>query len=700
MVLPDDKTTARQANDMPDGVLNNAFLPPGIRLSDLDTERAGQATSSLLSSSRRVGEWVGAEAKEVEMQDAQMKDAGGADDDSKRTATVQGSSPPDKVDRSDAAATAGSKRSAGDSEGSTTSWPSSTGKTDGSGATIEVARSKRSKISAGDSEDTVTSRAASSLSGVADGSLLTTRVGSKTSTSMVRSGSTPSASTTSSTSTGPGSQGISTVPAALDGPSEQRGSSSAGPSSNNNNNTNSTANNNKKTSSIHDLSAASYLARHQAKTAQNSVVIPGSLSQPAAVASAAPAAPAAASAASSSSLPPSIILSPPVEPSNKKQTIIYENRVLQNQLIETTSQQLWTRRENFLKFFVKTHNVTLAVDDEKNKSPTKGKSHDDDEDDDKRKDSFATSSSSSPSKTKSTTKTPQKPTLATAASTSKSPQNPPNPTPTTPSTPKTFADLLAVARQRALELLLEAWYEELGTRSTPSDGFTKYSEKTTTQAVLALRCILSAGDAALNIPIACLPAPRQAYWKHKLASVKFWFTSADGAVDFLAAFGVGDESTRFGSGVSRVEVLQYSLENTGGKCLSSEHHASERCWRAGVEHWAPNVFPPVRYCPCTEYKLLMKILAGAQRLPDPGSDKSVRWISHRMVRGWQEANLRAGVDVEKEGWPSEVGTRNLPLVVSFGGVAGFQMWHCFGRDEERGVLLRTIRLEGRFAELL
>ena len=668
MVLPHENTTARQANNAPEGSLDNVFLSPGIRLLDLDTQRAAQPTSSLPSSSRRVGEWVGGAATEaVETQDTEMKDAEEWDDDSKRTITVRDSSSPDKVDRSDAAATAGSKRSAGDFEGTASSWDSSAGKTDGSGATTEVARSKRSKRSA-DSEDTVTSLAASSSSGDADVSALTTRAGSKTSISVAGSGSTASASTTS-TLTVQDSQGTSPVPAALDGTSDQRGSSSAGPSSNNNPNIIAN-NNNQRKSSIHDLSAASYLARHQAKTAQNAIGIPGS---------AQPAASSAPASASASSLPPSIVLSPPAEP-KKKQPLIYENRALQNQLIETTFQQLWTRRENFLKFFTKAHGITLDINNDAEKKK-KGKMDDeDDADDGKRKDSLAIPSSS-PAKTTTTTNTPQKPTLATS----------------TPNSPANFTNFLGAARQRALELLLEAWYEKLGTRSTPSDGWTKYSEKTTTLAVLTLRSILSDGDTTLNVPISCLPGPRQVYWKHKLASVNFWFTSANNAVDFLSAFGIGQG--KFGSGMSRIEVLQYSLETSGGKCLSAEHHASVLTWKAGVEHWAPNVFPPVRYCPCTEYMLLMKILAVVQKLPEPGSDASVKWISHRMVKGWQAANLQAGNDVEK-GWPSEVGKGNLPLVFAMGGVPGFQVWHCLGRDEERSVLLRTIRLEGRFAELL
>jgi hypothetical protein len=354
--------------------------------------------------------------------------------------------------------------------------------------------------------------------------------------------------------------------------------------------------------------------------------------------------------------------------------------MLQNQLIEQNFQNFWTRRENFLKFFAKQHGITLEVTLEERRkkmnppeSAKKDADDNDDDDDEKRKDSLEASSSSP-------TKSPPKPTTA------------------TPSIPD-FPSLLAGARQRALELLLEAWYEKLGTRSTPSDGFTKYSEKTTTSAVLNLRSILKDGDTALKIPISYLPGPRQVYWNHKLASVKFWFTSVNHAVDFLSASGIG--TSKFGSGISRVEVLQYSLENTNGKCLSGDaHHASERAWKAGHDQWMPNEFPPVRYCPCSEYKLLMKIVAGAQKIPEPGGDRAIRWMSSVLMREWQKANLVAGVDVENEGWPSEVGERNRPLVLPIGGVGGFSLWHCLGKDEERKLLCRTIRLEGRFAELL
>jgi hypothetical protein len=342
--------------------------------------------------------------------------------------------------------------------------------------------------------------------------------------------------------------------------------------------------------------------------------------------------------------------------------------VLQNQLIETTFQQLWTRRELFLRSFAGTHNITLDVDDdERKKAMNKA-----DDEDDKRKDSFATPSSSSP-----TTKSPPNLTLTFTSN---------------------LIHLRAAARHRALELLLEAWYEKLGTRSTPPDGWTKYSEKTTTQAVLALRSILTNGDPELKTPFAYLPGPRQAYWNQKLRSVNFWFTSPNNAIDFLSAFGIG--ASRFGSGISRVEVLQYTHEGTGGKCLKPEHHASERTWRAGVEQWLPNEFPPVRYCPCTEYRLLMKIVGNAQKLREPGREPSTRWMSNRLTQEWQAANLRAGIDFEKGEWPSEAGAGNLPFVFSLEGVAGFRMWHCFGKDEEKGIFLRTIRLEGRFAELL
>jgi hypothetical protein len=71
-----------------------------------------------------------------------------------------------------------------------------------------------------------------------------------------------------------------------------------------------------------------------------------------------------------------------------------------------------------------------------------------------------------------------------------------------------------------------------------------------------------------------------------------------------------------------------------------------------------------------------------------------------LTREWQKANLLAGVDVAKDGWPSEVGERNMPLLLPIGGVPGFGLWHCLGRDEEKKLLCRTIRLEGRFADLL
>jgi hypothetical protein len=204
MVLPDENATTRQTNQMSDMTLNNVFLSPGIRLSDLDTQRTGASSSSRLPRSRRVGEWVSVpETEDVDIQDAEEQDDDpkrtitALDDDSKRTITVRDSSSPEKVDPSNAAATAGSKRSLGDFEETPSPWLSSSGKTDG-GDTTESARSKRSKRSkrSADSEETVTatSRASSSSNG-ADGSLNTTRAGSKTSGSAVGSGSSASART-------------------------------------------------------------------------------------------------------------------------------------------------------------------------------------------------------------------------------------------------------------------------------------------------------------------------------------------------------------------------------------------------------------------------------------------------------------------------------------------------------------------------
>ena len=602
MVLADDNI-AQQTGMMPEfSSLDDVFLSPGIRLSNLDTRRAGPLTLAMPSNSTRVG---------VETEDVGMKD-----DDSKGTIRAHWYPGDDEVDDGD--------HRVGDSKRTIAVRASSSEGADGNVVTMTAG----SKESLGGSPKTATSRT-SSCPDKANGSKPSKKGGAND--SVVGSG-----SSVVSKSSRKGSQESSMVPPALNGPAELR--ESTGASGENSTNTHNDTSTNKRRSSVHDLSAASYLARHKANTAQNQIVNPVSNQQPAA-------------ASPTPTLPP-IQLPTPAAECSKLQTITYENRTLQYQTIEAKFQALWTRRENFLEFFFQTHNATLSVDDQ-----TEIRT----EEDDKRRDSVVTKSQ-----------------------------------PTT--IPLTLPTLLPAARHRALELLLEAWFERLGTPS--SNGWTRYSEKTTPGACLALRGILSKGDTHFNIPPSYLPPHRHQFWTRKLRSVDFWFTSPNQAVDFLSAFGIGE--ARVGSGVSRVEVLQYSRKGTGGKCLSPEHHESERAWRARVEEWraAGNSFPPLRYCPCSEYKLLMKILGNAQRLPEPGGERAIRWMSRRLTGEWQRANLARGVDVARD-WPSEVGRgRNFPAKLSFGGVGGFELWHCLGRDEGRGVLLRAVRLEGRFAELL
>jgi len=579
MVFPDESIPPSMMSEFH---LHNVFLSPGIRLSDANTQGAGAPTSAVPSNHMNVG----AQSEGVEMKDGEQQDGSLTP-----TVPVRASSSPEDADGSVTTKTARSKESVGGSEETATS------------------RTSQSPDNADTSDATPTAEYNGSV------------VGSRQPVV--------------------GSQECNTVPAALDGTAEPRGSTSANIS---------TA---KRQASIHDLSAASYLARHITKTAQNHVTVPASRQ---------PVATAPVASSSKPTLPPQS--QPPPAPAERSQTqtqtITYENRAVQYQTIENKFQALWTRRENEINSFSKTYKVTLSVD----QSTVVEDDNNNNDNDEKRKDSFAIASE-----------------------------------PTTSTSTRTLPQLLTAARHRALESLLEAWFVRLGTPSPPPDSsWTRYSEKTTPLACLTLRQILTSGDTSLRIPIAALPAARRAFWAAKLRSVKWWFISVNTAVDFLSAFGVG-ETNRFGCGIARVEVLQYSRDDgNGNKCLSPEHVASEAAWRAGVGDYTmrPNAFPPVRYCPCSEYKLLMKILGGAQKLPEPGGEACIRWLGERLKRDWQAANLAGGVDVARE-WPGEVGRGNLPVVLSFG---GFAVWHCLRRDGGRGVACRVFRIEGRFAELL
>ena len=246
---------------------------------------------------------------------------------------------------------------------------------------------------------------------------------------------------------------------------------------------------------------------------------------------------------------------------------------------------------------------------------------------------------------------------------------------------------LAKANHGAIKLLLEAWYERMGVQDA---GWTRYNEKTTPRACLTIRRILEKGDEELGIPIEALE-DKQA-WTTKLASIKWWFFSYSGALDFLAAYGLGP--SKFGCGMVRVEMLNYSIE---GRCTYGRDHAvAMAAAREGDAKIFPNLMPPAHPCGCYDFKLFIKKIGNSRGLPVAGDDGVQMYLSDKVTNDWKAVNLEAAFEVN--GWP-RCAEDQKPLRVMMG-EEPFWLRFYKGNDEEKGLTVRVCRVEGRFGELL
>lgn len=250
---------------------------------------------------------------------------------------------------------------------------------------------------------------------------------------------------------------------------------------------------------------------------------------------------------------------------------------------------------------------------------------------------------------------------------------------------ETGSEALIIANNEAINLLLEAWYQRLGIYES---GFTKYSEKTTPSACMTMRRILEEGDKELGIPIEALKNKRQ--WTLKLKLIKWWFFGPTSAFDFLSAFGIGD--TKIGHDLVRIEVLNFANQ---GVCVNPiEHHLGLLAWAKSNSSLLPNRFPPGRPCGCYEYKLLMKTIANAERMPVDD-----RVVTHTMEGIWMQFLLaNHGAGYSNRVWPTDASQSN-PARIRVG-TSNFNAWFYEGREGNRNVNLKAMRLEGPWAEIL
>jgi hypothetical protein len=194
----------------------------------------------------------------------------------------------------------------------------------------------------------------------------------------------------------------------------------------------------------------------------------------------------------------------------------------------------------------------------------------------------------------------------------------------------------------------------------------------------------------LGIPIEALEDKKG--WITRLESIKWWFFSLSGAFDFLAVYGIG--AKRFGSPMSRVEILNYSRN---GRCIyGGDHGVALLAWNLGNNEVLPNCFPPMRPCGCYEYRLLMKTIGNAKSLPAAGDDQTGKALGDKITRDWLRVNKKREFDTK--GWPKVAEDQN-PAVVMMG-EERFEIRYYEGADDENGVSLRAARVEGRFGELL
>jgi len=246
---------------------------------------------------------------------------------------------------------------------------------------------------------------------------------------------------------------------------------------------------------------------------------------------------------------------------------------------------------------------------------------------------------------------------------------------------------LAKANHGAIKLLLEAWYERIGIQDA---GWTRYNEKTTPRACRTIRQILETGDEELGIPIEALEDKDE--WTTRLNSIKWWFFSYSGALDFLSAYGFGPN--KFGSGTVRVEITNHM---SGEHCTAGlDHVLALHAAREGDAKILPNRFPPANPCGCYEYKLFIKKLGNARDVYVAGDDRLQKRISDKITGDWMALNHPAGID--DNGWPTSAENQN-PLQMMIGDEP-FLLRFYKGDEEDKGISVRVCRIEGRFGELL
>lgn len=102
------------------------------------------------------------------------------------------------------------------------------------------------------------------------------------------------------------------------------------------------------------------------------------------------------------------------------------------------------------------------------------------------------------------------------------------------------------------------------------------------------------------------------------------------------------------------------------------------------------------YHGCYEYRLLMKTIANHKGMSAAWEERTQRFTTERITQEWLAANKDGEFD--KRGWPTDAEAQN-PVTVMLD-EKPFEVRFYKGDDEEKGITLRAIRIEGRFGELL
>lgn len=199
---------------------------------------------------------------------------------------------------------------------------------------------------------------------------------------------------------------------------------------------------------------------------------------------------------------------------------------------------------------------------------------------------------------------------------------------------------------------------------------------------------------------------RREEWEGKLASVRWWFDTANDAIDFLSFLGRG--ANRFGQAVVRVDAARYNDLGTHD-CVSPDHEAAMSAFYLGTLSSFPEPFEELAaprpdlaenlaldtrnrnlLCACADQSRLLKLLAKRQGVDFAETNRVLEHYALAIRQRWLERNDRA----RREG-----DMRDLPYVIKIDGKEVRTSWWR-ERLEELGMEVIGLRVEGAVGELL